>query len=133
MDYLKVKNFCGNGLYEDEKLKDSFIKNDGYIILLSLIREINEYANQVNAVAKCIGILEEWKKEEFYTDNTTYKIDWYLCNKHDESINKVTLNQAKEIYRDIKLKYDILYNMFLEASKIHYEGDTNKLIDKYFT
>ena len=117
----------------DEKLNDSFIKNDGYIILLSLIKEINEYANQVNAVAKVIDILEEWKKEEFYTNNTTYEIDWYLCYKHDKSISKVTLNQAKKIYRDLKLKYDTLYNMFVEASRIHYEGYTNKLTDKYFS
>lgn len=132
MDNLKVKNLCGNGLYEDEKLKDSFIKNDGYIILLDLIKEINEYANQVNAVAKVIDILEEWKKEEFYTNNTTYEIDWYLCYKHDKSINKVTLNKAKQIYRNIKLKYDTLYNIFLEASRIHYDGDKDVLIKKYF-
>lgn len=59
MDNLKVKNLCGNGLYEDEKLKDSFIKNDGYIILLDLIKEINEYANQVNAVYRYFRRMEK--------------------------------------------------------------------------
>ena len=130
---MEVKNLCYKKYISDRELEKEFISEDGYIILLTLISEINEYANQVNAIAYVINVLEDWKNKEFYTNETTYEINWSDCYNFDKSVKKLTLKQAKKLYKETKIKYEVLYNLFVEAAYVHYENNTEELINKYFS
>lgn len=130
MKYEKVKNFCFN----DDELEKKFWKEDGYIIILSITRQINEYANQLKCVVKTINTLEDWKKESFFKINeTTYTIDWFGTCKDCQAKEKVTLPQAKKLYEEIRIKYNTLYEVFERSAKIHYAENPMVLIDKYFS
>lgn len=129
---MKVKNFCYNGCLDDLEKERKFIDEDGHRILLTLTRDINEYANQVNAIVNVIRVLEDWKNKEFYTNKTTYRINWYHCERYDKSIEKLTLKQAQKLYKETKIKYDVLYNLFVRAANIYYKDNPEELINKYF-
>lgn len=130
MKYENVKNFCFN----DDELEKKFWKEDGYIIILSITRQINEYANQLKCVVKTINTLEDWKKESFFKINeTTYTIDWFGTFRDGQAKEKVTLPQAKKLYEEIRIKYNTLYEVFERSAEIHYAENTRVLIDKYFS
>ncbi|MFT8349232.1 hypothetical protein [Clostridium saccharoperbutylacetonicum] len=133
MEYEKVKNFCYSICTSDTDLERQFENEDGYKILLAITRQINEYANQVKCICNTIDALEGWKKESFFKLNeTTYEINWNgTCR--DNKKERVTLAQAKKIYKEIRVKYDTLYELFEDSAQIHYEEDPTVLIDKYFS
>lgn len=131
MEYKKVKNFCWNKYSLDENLSEKFKKDDGYILLLELIRTLNEYANEIDCIISTIDVLESWKNEKFFNKKeTTYEIDWFGTHRREpESVN---LSEAKKIYREIRTKYDTLVELFEEASLTHY-NDKESLTNKYFS
>lgn len=129
-----MKRFCSKSSYSDDELFEQFIENDSYIILMSLKRNINEYANQIECLKKVIDVLTEWKKtESFYTAKTTFYIRWDDCYDADKTIEVLNLKDAKKMYSEAELKYNTLLELFYKSSKIHYKDkDKEYLIDKYF-
>ena len=124
-----IKLFCYNNL----KLQQKFEEEDSYKIILGLERSINDYAKQLKAVKRVIGVLERWKNEEFYNKDISYEVDWFGCYKADENIKDLTLSEAKKLYKEIKVKYDTLFEVFTDAERVHCKDNLGGLIDKYFT
>lgn len=125
--YESVKSFCNKGYIDLER---KCFKDDGHIILLSFSTLMNEYTVQVNAISKTIKVLKEWEKKDFFKLNETkYEIDWFGCYQK-KGREEVTLPQAKKMYKEVRLKYDALYEVLLNAGEIHYKNK-NALIDKY--
>ncbi|UYZ39090.1 hypothetical protein OD350_28880 (plasmid) [Clostridium beijerinckii] len=134
MKYEKVKNFCFSEGNRDDELEEAFRKEDGNKIIYRITSQINEYANQLNCVCHTINILEDWKKETFFKINeTTYKINWFGTYKSSHYKEDVTLPQAQRLYREIKVKYDALYELFEECAEVHYKEEPRIFIDKYFS
>lgn len=135
MKYERVKNFCYSEGFEDSSLQRKFENEDGYKILLTITNQINEYANQIKCICHVIDILEKWEKEDcFELNKTTYETDWFgTTKKYNSEKEAFTLPEAKNVYKDIRLKYDTLYELFIDASKIHYKEYPDNLINKYFS
>ncbi|KXA10266.1 hypothetical protein ACV30B_15535 [Clostridium perfringens] len=125
--YEEVQLFCNNSKWE--KVKECF-NEDGFRILLEFSDLLNDYAAQINAISKTIKILKKWEKKDFFKLNETkYEIDWFGCYQK-KGREEVTLPQAKKMYKEVRLKYDALYEVLLNAGEIHYKNK-NALIDKY--
>lgn len=120
----RVENFCYDEGFLSYTLEKEFEDKDGFIILLTLTRNINKYACRIEELCHPIEVLESWKCENFFKLNkTTY-----------EYLNKeCTLPQLKKLYRENKLKYDALYELFMDASRVHYPEISDHLIKKYFS
>ena len=95
----------------------------GYAFLLTFSGEMISLANRLKDIKSIIDILEEWKTEDYFKINkTTYKIDWHYSHYKKEK-TVVTLPQAKKLYKETKVKYDILLSVIEETYRIH---GTNK-------
>lgn len=131
MNYEKVKNFCYEDSYHNSALEEDFVKDDGFIILLTIISQINEYANQLKCIHDVINRLENLRKKSWYKPTTTIEINWFGTRKVGEE--EVTLSQAKKLYKETRIKYDTLYELFERSAEIHYKENPKVLIDKYFS
>lgn len=126
---MRVKYFCWDRCSADFDLRKNFIEDDGHIILLSLTRKINEYAEYIDSIVNLINVLEEWKNKDWYTSQTAYQLDF----RRSDNKETYTLYQAKKMYKETKIKYDTLYSVFISAAETHYKDMPGKLIDKYFS
>ncbi|MGL5087208.1 MAG: hypothetical protein ACRC68_16095 [Clostridium sp.] len=128
---MRVKYFCYEENVKSIDLEDKFKKEDGYKILITLITKINYFAKEIDTIVNAIEVLENWKKETWYTEEQTYRIYWGHGYGREVYEEEVTLAKANELYKETKIKYETLYELFVISSQIHYK-DPDKLVNKYF-
>lgn len=107
----------------------SFKDEFGYAFILTFSSELDALANRLKDIKYVIDILEEWKKEDFFKLNKTiYEIRWsvYSCKSEDA---KVTLPQAKKLYKETKVLYNTLLKIVNETYRIHGKNEDGTLYD----
>lgn len=125
--------------FEDDMEKvHQYYKIHGYGFLLTFSSELEELVNELKAIKKVINILTEWKSEYWFElSKTTYEIDWYHCwkKRNEKDKTKVTLLQAKKLYKDTKAKYDLLVGIIQETFRIHSKDskDNEYCISEFLT
>ena len=104
--------------YSFDKVK-KFHDELGYAFALNFTSEITNLANRLKDIKQVIDILEGWKSEDFFKINkTTYEINWHF-SRYKTEVNKVTLPQARKLYKDTKSQHDTLLSIINETYIIH--------------
>ncbi|MGL5087645.1 MAG: hypothetical protein ACRC68_18340 [Clostridium sp.] len=130
---MKVKYFCWDEGSKSTDLEEEFKQKDGYKVLLTLITKINYFAKEIDTIVDAIKVLESWEKEDWYTDKQTYTIYWGHSYGEKAYEEEVSLAEANELYKETKIKYQTLYELFAIASEIHYKESPGEMINKYFS
>ncbi len=110
---------------------EGFDNEELFRTLMCIKSNLNNYIKEMNAIYEAIIVLENWKSEDhFKLNKTKCSIYWSGTRKSHLKITEVTLPQAKKLYREVKEKYNILYNLLLEVGEMF--DDKEYMIKKYF-
>lgn len=115
-------NCCSEYAVEDDYDKVLKFSHDfGYAFSLTVSSELVKLTNEIKAVKRTIDTLTAWRKESWFELNkTSADVWWPYITRLEE--RRVTLPQANKIYKELKIKHDLLILMIKDTFRIHGNG-----------